>query len=64
MVSTMVVEIFKSNMNKYPGKKSEWYVRLVAGNGETLNTSEGYATKWNAKRAAKKVFPNLKIEYP
>ena len=59
----MRVEIFRSNMNKYPGKKKEWYVRLIAGNGETLNTSEGYATKWNAKRAAKKVFPLLEIEY-
>lgn len=58
----MHIEVFPSKMLKYPGGTRQWYIRLVAGNGETLNTSEGYSTKWNAKRAAKKVFPNLEIE--
>lgn len=52
-------EIFPSAFLKYPGGRRKWYVRLKAGNGETVNTSQGYATKWNAKRAAKKVFPDL-----
>jgi uncharacterized protein YegP (UPF0339 family) len=59
----MVVEIFPSKMNTYPGPKKKWYVRLVANNGETLNTSQGYATKWNATRAAKKVFPTLERKF-
>jgi uncharacterized protein YegP (UPF0339 family) len=55
------VEVFKSNISKYPGGFKQWYVRLVAENGETLAVSEGYATKWNAKRAAKKNFPEAKL---
>jgi uncharacterized protein YegP (UPF0339 family) len=60
----MVVEIFPSKMNTYPGKRRKWYVRLVAGNGETVVTSQGYVSKWNATRAAKKVFPLLERKYP
>lgn len=59
----MYIEIFPSKYLKFPGRRQEWYVRLVANNGKTLNTSEGYATKWNATRAAKKVFPNLERKY-
>lgn len=32
-----------------------YYLRFVAENGETLFVSEGYATKWNAKRAFSKL---------
>lgn len=62
-MAAMYVEIFPSKYLKFPGKKKKWYVRLVGGNGEPLNTSQGYATKWNATRAAKKVFPNLERKY-
>jgi uncharacterized protein YegP (UPF0339 family) len=31
---------------------AEWYVRLVAANGETMMVSEGYDSKSNAERAA------------
>lgn len=49
------VEIFK-------GKGIQpWYLRLVAGNGRTLSLSEGYLTKWNAKRAAAKNFPGIPV---
>lgn len=34
-----------------------YYVRLVSENGQVLSISEGYASKWNAKRAARKMFP-------
>lgn len=50
----MYVELFHSNLG--------WYVRLVAANGEKLSVSEAYYSKWNAKRAAKRVFPNLEID--
>lgn len=56
------VEIFPSKYLKFPGKKLEWYIRLAsAANNETLNTSEGYVSKWNAKRAARKVYPMFPI---
>lgn len=32
-----------------------WYLRMVATNGEILFFSEGYYSKFNAKRAAKKL---------
>ncbi len=51
----MHVQIFRSNHG--------WYVRLIAANGEKLTVSEAYYSKWNAKRAARRVFPNLPIQY-
>ena len=51
----MHVQIFKSNHG--------WYVRLIASNGEKLTVSEAYYSKWNAKRAARRVFPALPVEY-
>lgn len=49
----MKVEVFHGK-----GKQG-WYVRLMADNGQILTTSEGYVTKWNAKRAAKRMFPSM-----
>lgn len=48
------VEIFK-------GKGIQpWHWRLVAGNGGIISVGgEGYLTKWNAKRAAKRNFPDV-----
>jgi uncharacterized protein YegP (UPF0339 family) len=47
----MKLELFK-------GKGLQpWYLRLRGANGAVLATSEGYFSKWNAKRAAKKNFP-------
>jgi hypothetical protein len=54
------VEIFPSNTS--PPRVRNWHVRLVAGNGQKLATSEGYTTKWSAKRAARRMFPGLEIE--
>lgn len=54
----MRVEIFKGQ-----GHVQNWYVRLVSGNNKVLNVSEGYFSKWNAKRAAKKTFPGVEIKY-
>ena len=55
------VQLFKAKTSSYPGGVKKWYVRLVAANGETLSVSQGYITKWNAKRAAKKNFPNARL---
>jgi uncharacterized protein YegP (UPF0339 family) len=55
------VEIFKSATQ--PQRTQPWYVRLVADNGAILNRSEGYFSKWNAKRAAQRMYPGLRIEY-
>jgi uncharacterized protein YegP (UPF0339 family) len=51
----LTAQVFKGNMFR-------WYVRLVAQNGEILAVSEAYTTKWNAKRAAKKNFPNARLK--
>ena len=59
----MYVEIFPSKITVYPGKRQKWYVRLKGGNHETMNTSQGYVSKWNAKRAAKRMFPTLPRKY-
>ncbi len=38
-----------------------WYLRLVGANNKTLVVSEGYLTKWNAKRAARKNLANIPL---
>lgn len=38
-----------------------YYIRLVSPNGQVLAVSEGYLTRFNAKRAAKKNFAGLKL---
>lgn len=57
----LTAQVFKGETTRYPGGWKPWYVRLVASNGETLAVSEAYASKWNAKRAAKKNFPDAKM---
>ena len=49
------VQIYKGD-----GPKN-WRVRLVASNGKILSSSEGYFSKWNARRAAKRMFAGLPI---
>ena len=39
-----------------------WRVRLVASNGRTLSISEGYYSRWNAKRAARRMYPGLEVK--
>lgn len=51
----MKVEIFKG------AGRQPWYVRLRGANGQVLATSEGYFSKFNAKRAARKNFPGLPV---
>lgn len=51
----MKVELFKGE------GRQPWYLRLKGANGKTLSVSEGYFSKWNAKRAAKKNFPNIRL---
>jgi uncharacterized protein YegP (UPF0339 family) len=51
-----VVHIFKGE------GRQPWFVRLVADNGQILSISEGYFSKWNAKRAAKRMYPNKPLK--
>ncbi len=51
----LTAQVFKGE------KRMEWYVRLISANGKTLAVSEAYVTKWNAKRAAKKNFPEATL---
>lgn len=57
----IVAQVFRGEVSRYPGGFRRWYVRLVSPNGETLALSQGYFSKWNAKRAAKKNFPHTKL---
>ena len=36
----------------------KWYFRVVGENGEVMVPSEPYATKYNAKRALRRLFGN------
>ena len=51
----MKLELFKGD------GLQPWYLRLKAANGKTLAVSEGYFSKWNAKRAARKNFPDVPL---
>jgi hypothetical protein len=55
MTSPITVHVYRGR-----GARN-WRVRLVAGNGLTLAISEGYWSKWNARRAAARMFPGLTI---
>jgi uncharacterized protein YegP (UPF0339 family) len=55
-----VVEIYQSGSDK-PVWRWMWYWRLKSANGEIVAQSEGYVTKWNAKRSARKLFPAYEI---
>ncbi len=44
----MVIQLFKGT------GRQPWYLRVVSGNGQTLLTSEGYFSRSNARRAARK----------
>lgn len=43
------------------GGRQRWRWRIVSTNGQTVAASEGYLTKWNAKRSAVKLYPGLAI---
>lgn len=51
----MTITIFKGH------GLQPWRFRVVAGNGEVVAASEGYLTRWNAKRAARKIWPDAVI---
>ena len=38
-----------------------WRFRLRSTNGEIISQSEGYLTKWNAKRGARKIAESLGV---
>lgn len=42
----------------YRGKDRQYYWRRRALNGAITTTGESHRRKWNAKRAARKAFPN------
>lgn len=46
---------------KHKGRQP-WRLHLMADNGEELATSEGYYSRFNARRAAKKNFPGIALE--
>lgn len=52
----MTVHIFRGH------GRQPWFVRLVSSNGQVLSISEGYFSKFNAKRAARRMYPGLPIK--
>ena len=50
------LEIFKGE-----GSFQPWRFRMVGGNGEVISQSEGYFSKWNARRGARKTAERLDI---
>lgn len=50
----MKVEVFQ-------GLNDKWYYHVVGGNGEITADSQGYSTKSNAVRAARRLHPTLEI---
>jgi uncharacterized protein YegP (UPF0339 family) len=48
------VQIVRTSFGRY-------FVRLVSSNGEILAHSEVYYSRFNARRAAKKNFPGIKV---
>lgn len=53
----------ETTVHIYRGKGARnWRVRLVSGNGRTLAVSEGYWSRWNAKRAAARMFPDVTVK--
>jgi len=51
------IEVFRGTGLVFPG----WFYRLVAANGQTLTVSESYVTKFNARRAARKVAEQMHV---
>lgn len=41
--------------------RQRWRWRAVSSNGEIVASGEGYVTRWNAKRAARKLFPEAAV---
>lgn len=49
----IVVEIYRSH--------DGWRWRAIAGNGEIVAQGEAHPRKWNAKRAARRLFPGSPV---
>lgn len=51
-----------SHVQVYRGRDKRWYVRRKAGNGRiTATAGQGYASTQGARRAAKRLFPDLGV---
>lgn len=50
-----------SHVDVFRGDNGRWYFHRVAGNHRITAGSQGYRTRWGAKRAARKVFPGVQI---
>lgn len=46
----------------HQGQDGQWYYRIVAPNGETIATSEGYTRKADAIRAVENNVPDAELE--
>jgi len=52
---------YPTRVEVYQGPRATWRWRARAANGEIIATGEGYVSKWNAKRGARRAFPGAPI---
>lgn len=58
----MTVEIYPEGGKKLKSRESGWRWRVVGGNGQTMAASgQGYSSKYNAKRAARRLYPDTEL---
>lgn len=43
-----------AHFNVFKGKNKQWYWHFVGNNGEIMSQSEGYRTRYGARRGAKR----------
>jgi len=61
---SLLKKVFRSRPAKievFKGANNKWYFHVRATNGKITSASQGYSTKGNAQRAAKRQFPDLEI---
>ncbi|MDH4038831.1 MAG: YegP family protein [Candidatus Krumholzibacteria bacterium] len=56
-------DLYRAEVYKGRGLRQRWRFRIIArANGQIVEASEGYYSKWNAKRAIRRRYPNVQIE--
>lgn len=55
-------EALMTHAQVHQGQDGQWYYRIVAPNGETIATSEGYTRKADAIRAVENNVPDAELE--
>jgi uncharacterized protein YegP (UPF0339 family) len=57
-----VYSMYRAEVYKGRGLRQRWRFRIVASNGQIVEASEGYFSKWNAKRAIRRRYGDIRID--